>query len=725
LAKLAKILLLLVVAVIGIGVVAGVALIVFFDPNDFRGEVSEAVKEATGRELVIEGDLSLSIFPWIAIDIGRTELGNAEGFADEPFLSFDNARLSVRLMPLLLQRQIAIDTASLDGFALNLAVAQNGVTNWDDLASAGQPAAAAPAGGSGSSPINLDVQNIVLSHANVVYSDLQSNSRYTISDLTVETGRIVPGQPSDIAAEFSLEASPGDMGGHVSISATIEPGPGFQQIALSDLNVSGDIRGVVAQSMQFNFDARAMEVDTAGQRVTLGEMDLSALGISMSANVEPFSYAATPQPQMTLRVNEFSLKELLQTMGSEAPVTADPNALQRISFSAHAAVSESAIALSDMTLQLDDTTMTGKLSLPATADGALTFVLSADSINLDPYMAPASEEDIATTDTEEGDIEIPVETIRALNASGSIKLAEAYLSGLKFENMQLGINSAGGKLRLYPIAADLFDGKYAGDVRVDASGDVPSIAVNESVAGVSLTPLALSMFEQENIAGTINGNFVLSGSGANVAAIQQDLDGTMSFELLDGEWQGTDVWHQLRSARAAFRGETAPQVRTPVRTEFTSVTVSGNVNDGVFTSDDLLAELPFMQLTGNGSVDLTQATVDYSLLARVLDRPELQGSATADELADFSKAQIPLSVTGPLSAPSVRPDIESMVRQEVQRQVEEKTEDLKKQVLDSLFGGDEPAQEGGTENQDGEEPEDEQSSPEDEVKDALKKLFRQ
>ena len=88
-------------ALVGIAVIASVALYLFFDPNDFRDEISTAVKESTGRELVIEGDLSLSIFPWIAVEIGKTRLGNAEGFGDQPFLSFDQARLSVRLIPLL------------------------------------------------------------------------------------------------------------------------------------------------------------------------------------------------------------------------------------------------------------------------------------------------------------------------------------------------------------------------------------------------------------------------------------------------------------------------------------------------------------------------------------------------------------------------------------------------------------------------------------------------
>ena len=230
----------------------------------------------------------------------------------------------------------------------------------------------------------------------------------------------------------------------------------------------------------------------------------------------------------------------------------------------------------------------------------MRFDLTADRINLDAYMAPADESAAAAAPGEAVDIEIPVDMIRALKASGKARLKQATLSGMLFENLELGLESAGGKLRLYPVAAELFEGTYTGDVRIDASGDIPSISVNEKVDGVSLTPFAMAMFDNDKVSGTIRGSFVLAGAGATLSAIQRDLDGNLSFELLDGQINGTDLWHQIRSARALFRGEQAPVARVPPRTEFSSIRVSGPVQNGVFSNNDFLAELPFLRMTGNG-----------------------------------------------------------------------------------------------------------------------------
>ena len=93
-------------AVLALVIVAGIAVSLFFDPNDFRDQIQEGVKESTGRDLVIEGDIELDIFPWLALDVGKASLGNAEGFGDEPMARFDRATLSVKLLPMLLNREV-------------------------------------------------------------------------------------------------------------------------------------------------------------------------------------------------------------------------------------------------------------------------------------------------------------------------------------------------------------------------------------------------------------------------------------------------------------------------------------------------------------------------------------------------------------------------------------------------------------------------------------------
>jgi AsmA protein len=240
-------------------------------------------------------------------------------------------------------------------------------------------------------------------------------------------------------------------------------------------------------------------------------------------------------------------------------------------------------------------------------------------------------------------------------------------------------------MRIFPISSKLFGGTYKGDVRINVSRKLPSLKLNEKIKGVNLAKLAKAMFNQDNVSGSIGGSFVLSGKGADMAAIQKNLSGDISLELKDGSYGGTDIWYEIRRARAVLKGEQPPKPTLPPKTDFSSVRMTGVVKRGVLRSNDLLAELPFMQLTGGGRVNIPKATINYDMNARILDRPEFQRDATAEELAAFTEVVIPLKITGPLASPSIKPDLEKLLKKRVEEEIKGKLEDELKDKLKGLF----------------------------------------
>jgi len=643
---LLKKVLVLILGIVALLVIAAIAVALLFDPNDFRDDIAAEVQQKTGRELVIEGDLELSLFPWLAINVGKTTLGNAQGFGDEPFASFEQARLSVKILPMLLSRELAVGTAALESLQLNLEVAADGRSNWQDLIEASEANADAPDAGQGESA-SLDIASIDISEASISYTDAQAGETYRLTDFNLRSGRIASGEPTALSGSFDFELQPADLAGDVELETT-------------------------------------MLLDGEAGIVDFSDLEITVLGVDMSVDMEPYSYVGDSTPTARIEVDAFSAKSLMSRLDIEPPVTADPDALGKIYGDALLRMTPAAITLSDLTFVVDDTNFAGELAMARDAAGTISFELTADSMNLGRYMEPADAS--AGGGGETVPVEIPTDLIRAFDVRGSLAMQEAWLSGMQFENVQLGLRLADGRLRMHPISADFFDGKYAGDVQINASGAAPALSVNENVNGVDLGALAQAMFDQENIAGTINGTFQLRGGGQDLAAIQRDLSGNMSMELLDGAFKGTDIWYELRRARALLKQEEPPEPELPARTEFSTVRVSGPVTDGVFRSDDLLAELPFMQLTGKGSVDLPAAEIDYRLNARILERPEFAQGATEEELDEFTEAVIPVKVTGPLADPSIAPDVEGMLKEEAEKQI-------KDVLLDKLFGEEETPEE--------------------------------
>ena len=85
----------LVLLVIIIAISGLISLPFIIDPNDYKQEISDQVEQFSGRKLTLEGDIGLSVFPWIALELGPLSLSNAKG-----------------LKPMLLQKLMPLKFAS-------------------------------------------------------------------------------------------------------------------------------------------------------------------------------------------------------------------------------------------------------------------------------------------------------------------------------------------------------------------------------------------------------------------------------------------------------------------------------------------------------------------------------------------------------------------------------------------------------------------------------------
>ena len=124
--------------VIGLGLLglvvmgAVVVTLAYLDPNDYKDTIAKNIKEETGRDLRIDGNIGLTFYPWLGLDLEGVSLSNAIGFGEVPFLQTKAIKVRVKLIPLL-RKQLEMDTLVLHGATINLVKNAEGVTNWDDF----------------------------------------------------------------------------------------------------------------------------------------------------------------------------------------------------------------------------------------------------------------------------------------------------------------------------------------------------------------------------------------------------------------------------------------------------------------------------------------------------------------------------------------------------------------------------------------------------------------
>ena len=187
------------------------------------------------------------------------------------------------------------------------------------------------------------------------------------------------------------------------------------------------------------------------------------------------------------------------------------------------------------------------------------------------------------------------------------------------------------------------------------------------------------------------GNVVLdvSAQGASVSAIEKGLNGSARMELRDGAVRGINVAQAIRKAKAALGGGTGQQAGAgsqAEKTDFSELTGSFRVANGVAHNDDLLAKSPLLRVTGNGDVDIGASRLNYLVKATVVATLQGQGGP---ELQALRGQTIPVRVSGPFDKIGYSIDFAGLAQEMAKQKVEEK---LKSKVpglgdkLKGLFG---------------------------------------
>src|SRR5581483_5980897 len=186
-------------------VLLAVAAALLFDPNNFRGRISAEVGDKIHRKLDI-GEIHLSLFPTLGARVKDVKLSNAEGFGEDPMAQVGEARIGVRLLPLLLRHRAEVSSITLHDLRLNLLKHADGKSNWDDLVesehekepSRKRPAPAPQPQTSGG---ELDrIAGIDIDNANISYVDQQAKKSYALNkfSLSLSTGTIASGRSFDV-----------------------------------------------------------------------------------------------------------------------------------------------------------------------------------------------------------------------------------------------------------------------------------------------------------------------------------------------------------------------------------------------------------------------------------------------------------------------------------------------------------------------------------------------
>lgn len=335
--KTIKIIAWLLAALLVTVVAAAIIIPLVVDPNDYRDEISAAVKKHTGRELTIEGKIELSLFPWLGVRMGAMQLGNAEGFGPAPFARIGTADVRVKLLPLL-RSEVEMEKIVLHGLEANLGRRADGSSNWDDLVGAATAPAApaeqkAPSGTAPADPAAvfgaLALGGLELRDATLVWDDRMAGARYAIERLQLDISAIRLNEPFDIRLEFDVDSSQPQLRGHVSFASRVTLDLQGEKYRLDDTTLAADLQSALIPGGKASARLQAdVQADLAAQTASIAGLKLEAQGMTLQGKLDASNLLTQPNARGSMQVVLSDAATLLAPFQAQLPPGMKAAALQ-------------------------------------------------------------------------------------------------------------------------------------------------------------------------------------------------------------------------------------------------------------------------------------------------------------------------------------------------------------------------------------------------------------
>ena len=289
----------------------------------------------------------------------------------------------------------------------------------------------------------------------------------------------------------------------------------------------------------------------------------------------------------------------------------------------------------------EETNLKGRLAL---VKSKTTFDLDIDKLNVDAYMPeqkPAASSAASDKPAAKPAADTPVDlsALKDLNAEGKLQIGALQVRGLKLAAVKTEVKAAGGRLDA-PHSANLYEGTLSGQLGAHADGRV---ALKDTLKGIAIGPLLRDAAQQDKLEGKGDLALDVNTAGKSVNAMKKALAGTARVDLRDGAIKGIDIAAVLQKARSALGQQQAQAQASAERTDFSSLTASFIIKNGVAHNEDLDVKAPVFRIGGRGDIDIGNSSLDYTTKASLVATAKGQGGASADQLSGIT---VPVRLSG-------------------------------------------------------------------------------
>ena len=196
--KYIKLALKIVGGIVAVFITLAIVLIVFVDPNDYKQEIANLVKSKTGYSVNIRGNIALSVFPWIGVQVNDVEVENPPGYKGKTLARVARVDISAKLFALL-RSKLEMKHITVRGLTLNLQRNRAGRANWEGKKATKEK-------DKSGSNVQLNISGVSITEADIAYHDAKTGEAFSIKKLNLTMGNIGSGKSESLSLSLIYQA---------------------------------------------------------------------------------------------------------------------------------------------------------------------------------------------------------------------------------------------------------------------------------------------------------------------------------------------------------------------------------------------------------------------------------------------------------------------------------------------------------------------------------------
>jgi AsmA protein len=650
-----KILGLFILGLLLIIVALGFALTHLFDPNDYKDEIRKLVRDRAHVELTLNGDIGWSLFPWLGLELHDASVATLTE-PTKPFADLSMLGLSVRVLPLL-RKEVQMSDVRVEGLNLMLTRDENGHGNWEDIgkvpataANTAQPPAAQtpadPAPDAGAKPdkawqpLKLDIDSLTVNNARIDFNDIQKARQFTAESIQLSTGPVHNATDIPVKLTAFLSTNQPVVRTKTELTGKLRFDRALKRYQLDDMRFSGEAAGDPLQGKTVTFSAQGqLLADMSANVAEWTNLKLSANQLRALGELHVRDLDKTPQLSGGLSIASFNLREFLDSIGQPAPALGE-GSLNKFEMVTRLAATPTSVALDDLTLKLDDSTITGRVAVDDFAKQSLRLQLKADTFDADRYRPPQDEKAKAAgaarkSEVQSGEAEalaasgtsplpnqptqvawsdtrlLPLERMRKLDVDADLSFGKLTVEKLPIQNAALKTSALDGVIKVDSLRGDLYNGNFEVKGNLDVRPEVPLASVQTHVVKVPVEHFIQSQGTTPPLRGLLNLNSDVTAKGNSEKALVESLNGTASFALNNGVLVNANLEQQLCRGISVLNRKTLSGEPRGKDTPFQQLNGNLILRNGVASNPDLKVRTPGLTVNGDGDIDLRVMGMNY------------------------------------------------------------------------------------------------------------------